>query len=460
MTFFSLEFLTIFMVFFAIYWIFQKSYKIQNTLILIFNYLLIFSFSPYFMIIVFLHTFFISYFGLFIAHKGSKNALFSSLFFVLLYLCFFKYYDIIHADFKSVLLFFKFDFLANNLDLAFPIGISFYTFASITYLVAIYKKQQKPANFIALACYLSFFATLLAGPIAKSTFLLPQFEKKREFKNADLIFVLIIFGVVKKVLIANYLNTYVSEIFSEPTNFNFIQILTAIYCYGVWLYCDFSGYVDIVTALALCIGFNLPMNFDMPHIALNLKDFWKRWHITLSNFIKEYIYIPLGGNKLNFFRTQINILIAFGLSGIWHGVGLNFLVWGLMHGIGIIWLNLMQKVNLNISKRLPTISMIITYTFVSLSWIYFANGDFKDANLIIKSIFDNQNAIQLNHIITLFCLFVLFIIYPYFKDLKNILVVFLSSMPILFKPIVLSLIFTLIFAIMPDGIPSFIYASF
>lgn len=460
MTFFSVEFLLIFLAFFAIYWAFAKHYKVQNTLILVFNYALIFSFSPYFMLVVFLHTFFVSYFGLFIAYKGSKNAIFSGIFFSILYLCFFKYYDIIHADFRAILLFFKFDFLAKNLDIALPIGISFYTFSSVTYLVSIYKKEQSPSDFLSLACYLSFFATLIAGPIAKSTFMLPQFNAKREFKNGDLIIVLVLFGIVKKVLIANYLSDFVTEIFNDPKSFNPVEILTAIYCYGIWLYCDFSGYVDIVTALALSIGFTLPLNFNMPHVALNLRDFWRRWHISLSNFIRDYIYIPLGGNKVTFFHTQVNILIAFGLSGIWHGVGLNFVIWGILHGFGIVFLNLMALFKINFSKHLPLTSMLLTYTFVSFSWVYFAKSDFNEANLIIKSLFYNENFIYLYQIVTLFCLFLIFVVYPFLKDLKEILVQFLQAMPLFLKPIILSIVFTLIFAVCKDGIPDFIYASF
>ncbi|MDL0089198.1 MBOAT family O-acyltransferase [Campylobacter gastrosuis] len=460
MTFFSVEFLLIFLAFFAIYWAFSKHYKAQNTLILIFNYALIFSFSPYFMLVIFLHTFFVSYFGLFIAYKGSKNAIFSGVFFSILYLCFFKYYDVIHADFRAVLLFFKFDFIANNLDIALPIGISFYTFSSVTYLVSIYKKEQAPSDFLSLACYLSFFATLIAGPIAKSTFMLPQFNTKREFKNGDLIVVLLLFGVVKKVLIANYLSGFVTEIFNDPKSFNPLEILTAIYCYGVWLYCDFSGYVDIVSALALSIGFALPLNFNMPYVALNLRDFWRRWHISLSNFIRDYIYIPLGGNKVTFFHTQVNILIAFSLSGIWHGVGLNFVIWGLLHGFGIVFLNLMALFKINFSKHLPLVSMLLTYTFVSFSWVYFAKSDLNEANLIIKSLFYNENFINLSQIVTLFALFLLFVIYPFFKDLKEILVQFLKATPLLLKPLLLSIIFTFIFAVCKDGIPDFIYASF
>ncbi|OPA72721.1 hypothetical protein BB381_04900 [Campylobacter pinnipediorum subsp. caledonicus] len=460
MTFFSIEFALIFIMFFVTYWMFYKNYKIQNYIILFFNYMLIFSFSPYFTLIVLLHTCFISYFGLFIAYRENKNALFSGLLVTILFLCFFKYYDFIHSDFKSLLFLLKFDFLAKNLDIALPIGISFYTFSSITYLVGIYKKEQEVAEFIPLACYLSFFATLLAGPIAKSNFMIPQFCKTRKFENIDLIITLVILGITKKALIANYLNIQVSAVFSDPHSFNALEIITAVYLYGAWLYCDFSGYVDIVTAMALSIGFYLPINFNMPHIAVNLKDFWKRWHISLSNFIKENIYIPLGGNKNGFLETQINLIIAFALSGIWHGVGINFLIWGLLHGFGIMFLNILQKAKINISEKLPLFSMCITYTFVSITWIFFDRNDFDEAFNILNLMFNNENKIILNDVILFVALCVLFLFYPFLKNLKDILRGFLRATPTILKPFVLAIFFVFIFAIMPDGIPDFIYSSF
>lgn len=460
MIFFSAEFAIIFLCFFCIYWLIKNSFRLQNYLILFFNYFLIYTFSPYFTFVVLFQTCFVSYFGLFIHYKKSINALFSALFFTLTYLCFFKYYDFIYADFKNILEILNFEILAKNLDIVFPIGISFYTFASITYLVSIQKKELKPANFITLACYLSFFATLLAGPIARASFLLPQFEKKRVFKNADIIYVLLFFGIIKKILIANYLHGYVGGVFSDPNEHNMLKVITAVYLYGVWLYCDFSGYIDIVTALALAIGFTLPINFNMPYASLNLKEFWAKWHISLSTFIKDYIYIPLGGNKKGYFFTQINVIIAFALSGIWHGVGLNFLIWGLMHGVGINILNTMQKFRINISSKMPHLSMFITYSFVSIAWVYFDRDEISEANNVILSMFNTTHPITNHDIMLIFALIILFFIYPKTKNIKEILINFLAVTPAIFKPIVFSFILAFVFAIMPDGIPDFIYSSF
>ena len=460
LTFFSLEFTLIFFVFFLAYWALASNFKFQNGLILIANYAFICSFSPVFALVLAFHTFFVSYFGLYIVYKKRLDALLFGLFFTLAYLCFFKYFDVLQSDFKELLLFFKFDLLARNLEVVFPIGISFYTFTSITYLVAVYQKRHKPAPFLTLACYLSFFATLLAGRICRSEFMLPQFKRERKFGDGDKIFALILLGVVKKALIANYLQGYVDGVFSDASSFNSVQILTAIFSYGVWIYCDFSGYVNIVTALALALGFTLPPNFDMPYASLNLREFWRRWHISLSFFIRDYVYIPLGGSRCGFFRTQLNLVIAFALSGVWHGVGWGFLVWGLLHGLGIVWLNLMSKIGVSISRYLPFLSRFFTYIFVSVAWVYFARPEISDANEILLAACANFKGVSLQDWFALGLFWIAFFAYPYFDDLEFGVKCALNSVPTVITPALLAAIFCAIFAVMPDGVPSFIYSSF
>lgn len=454
MSFFSIEFFAVFILFFCIYWAFKNHYKMQNYLILLFNYALILTFSPHFLLVILFYTAFIYYSAFFIHYKKTKFALFASVFFAICYLCFFKYYDQIYAEFSAVLAFFGFESI--NLQIAFPIGISFYTFASITYLTAIYKKEQKIVSFLTLACYLSFFATLVAGPICKSKFLMPQFERKREFKNADLIFTLLIFAAVKKLIIASYLGDFVTGVFDDPHSFSFMQILLAINLYGVWLYADFSGYVDIVTALALCIGFELPKNFDMPYISKNVKEFWQRWHISLSNFIKDYVYIPLGGNRHGEFRRSLNLLIAFGLSGIWHGVGLNFLIWGLLHGVAVVFLNLTSSWRI----KTPFLAVFLNYLYVSFAWVFFANDKFSDVLNIFKALGEVRLYSSYSEFVIAVMLCFLLFFYTKFTNGKERLNLALQKMPFALKPIVLSALFIAIFTFMPSGIPNFIYASF
>ena len=458
MSYFSLEFSIMMIVFFAVYWAFRERYLTQNVLVLCFSYLIYILINPYFALVLFVYTFFIHYFALLIFVRQKKNIFMACLAFAILNLCFFKYFPSIKDSFDAFLAFFGFGYL--NADIIFPIGISFYTFASITYLVSVYK-NKKIETFLNLATYLSFFPTLLMGPIMRSEFFFEQIHQKREFKNANLIIVLLLFGIVKKVLIANYLGIYSKEILSNPAAFNFLELLCAIYAFSVQIYCDFSGYVDLVCAFALMLGFNLPPNFNMPYLSKNLREFWTRWHISLSTFIRDYIYIPLGGSKKGRMRTYVNLLIAFVLSGIWHGNTLNFFIWGLLHGLGVVFLHLSfvaKRVNLS---KIPYLSTFITFHFITFAWIFFYYPNFAGAAEYLKACVDNFfMPVEYKDIYAFAGFGALFIVYPLFVNFKAHCVKILSITPLLLKPFILAFILLLIFAFMPNGIPQFIYESF
>ncbi|MCX2682383.1 MBOAT family protein [Campylobacter sp. MIT 21-1685] len=457
MTYFSLEFSILILAFFVLYWIFIENYKIQNVLILLFSYTIYTLINPYFAIVLLVYTFFIHYFALLIfVHK--KRYIFSTcIVFVILNLCFFKYFSSIKGSVDEILYFLGFDFL--DIDIAFPIGISFYTFASITYLVNVYQKKQLE-NFLSLATYLSFFPTLLLGPIMRSEFFFAQAYQKREFKNANLIIVLLLFGIVKKVLIANYLGSYSKEILNSPSEHNFVELLSALYAYAIQLYCDFSGYVDLVSAFALMFGFTLPVNFAMPYLAKNLKDFWSRWHISLSTFIRDYIYIPLGGSKKNLLRTVSNLLIAFILSGIWHGNTWNFLIWGLLHGFGVVFLHLLSLSSFHL-RKIPFLGRLLTFHFVCFAWIFFYYSSLDEAFEYLQSCYTNFFITpQYTDIYTLTSFIILFMVYPLFINFKEHCVKILTLTPFLLKPFIISIILLFVFAFMPNGIPEFIYAGF
>ena len=377
--------------------------------------------------------------------------------FVILNLCFFKYFPSIKGSLDEILLLLGLEFL--DIDIIFPVGISFYTFSSITYLVNVYKKQ-KLESFINLATFLSFFPTLLLGPIMRSEFFFEQAYKKREFKYTNLIIVLLIFGIVKKVLIANYLELYSKTILNNPSSYNFIELLSALYAYAVQIYCDFSGYVDLVSAFALMLGFTLPLNFNMPYLAKNLKDFWARWHISLSTFIRDYIYIPLGGNRQGMFKTSLNILIAFVLSGIWHGSTINFMIWGLLHGLGVVFIHLIATTRFNL-KKIPALGRFITFQFVCFAWIFFYYQSLEEAFVYLKVCYENFFLIpEYKDIYILVIFAVLFMIYPLFVNFKDYCVKILDLTPLLLKPFIIAFILLLVFAFMPSGIPEFIYSSF
>lgn len=470
MSFFSLEFSLLLLVFFVFYWLI-KSHTLQNLALLAFNYCVIYLFSPYFALVVFCYTCFVHFLALFIDSTRYRFIFLGCVSLVIAILCFFKYYASIKDEVDLLLEFMGLDFF--EVDVIFPLGLSFYTFASITYLRCVYEtgknlvrdtyyEEGNPAleSFVGLATYLSFFATFLAGPIMRSQFFFAQYHASRTFGSIDLIITLVLFGVIKKAFIANYLGIYSQPIPSAPFEYHSLELLSGILAYSVQIYCDFSGYIHLVSAFALMLGFSLPPNFNMPYMAKNLKDFWNRWHISLSTFIRDYIYIPLGGNQRGFISTQFFVLIAFGLSGLWHGNTLNFLIWGLLHGFGIIWLNCLKALRINFDF-LPFVGSFLTFIFVSFCWIFFFYHSLDETKSFFLAFYQNFTFPLPQY--TLWVLggfFIIFIFYPLMRGSMNLCQKMLSFIPWFIKPFVLSIIFTLIIVMMPSGIPNFIYASF
>lgn len=470
MSFFSIEFSLILLVFFIFYWLIQPLAG-RNLALLGFNYIVIYLFSPYFALIVFIYTCCIYVLALFIDSTRVRFVFLLCVGFALLFLCFFKYYALIKDEFDVLLVFLGLDFF--DVDIIFPLGLSFYTFASITYLRSVYENSKtlvqdsyyeegNPAveSFLALATYLSFFATFVSGPIMRSQFFFTQYHAKREFGSIDMIITLILFGLVKKALIANYLGIYAKPILDTPFEYHSMELLCAIFAYSVQIYCDFSGYVNLVCAFALMLGFSLPPNFNMPYAAKNLKDFWNRWHISLSTFIRDYIYIPLGGNRKGFFYTQIFLLISFGLSGLWHGNTVTFFIWGILHGFGIVWLNCLRALHIDL-KHVPFIGSFFTCIFVCFCWIFFYYRSFDEVKSFFLAFLHGFDLSPPPY--TLWFLggfFIAFIFYPMTKGSIDFLSKIFSVFPWFIKPIILSVILTFFIVIMPPGIPQFIYASF
>jgi len=281
-----------------------------------------------------------------------------------------------------------------------PVGISFYTFQTISYTVDVYRNKLKPVkNIVDFGFYVSFFPQLVAGPIVRAAEFIPQLYQKyrltrQEFGHA--IF-LIISGLVKKMLISDYISiNFVDRIFDAPLSFTGFENLMAVYGYSIQIYCDFSGYTDIAIGIALLLGFRLPVNFNSPYKAMNITDFWRRWHISLSSWLRDYLYIPLGGNKKGKIRMYINLMITMLLGGLWHGASLRFIIWGGIHGVGLVIHKLWVKLNLSLSNHYHArksknilfrfISVFTTFNLVSIAWIFFRAGTLNDALNMIKQI--------------------------------------------------------------------------
>lgn len=278
------------------------------------------------------------------------------------------------------------------LDLILPVGISFYTFQSISYIVDVYKGRVAPTHtWLEYAFFLSFFPALVAGPIVRADYFLPQIRENRHATRDEVYmgFWLIILGVVKKAIIADYIAQYNDLIFQSPTGYSGFETVMGIIGYTMQIYCDFSGYSDMAIGIALIMGFRLAQNFNFPYKSQNLTDFWRRWHISLSTWLRDYIYIPLGGNRKGTRRTYINNFATMLIGGLWHGAAWKFVFWGAMHGAGLAvhkaskpWLD-----RLGSSWPVKALSWFVTMTVVALLWVFFRADSWTDSWPIIKNAF-------------------------------------------------------------------------
>ena len=280
------------------------------------------------------------------------------------------------------------------LDIILPVGISFYTFQSISYIVDVYKGRVSPTEtWIEYLFFLSYFPALVAGPIVRADYFLPQIQNRdhasREEMAAGLW--LIILGLVKKAVVADYIAQYNDLIFASPTGYSGLESMMGVVGYVVQIYCDFSGYSDMAIGISAIMGFRLTKNFDFPYKSRNLTDFWRRWHISLSTWLRDYVYIPLGGNRRGTLRTYVNNFLTMLVGGLWHGAAWKFIIWGGMHGVGLIVHKALRPWLVKIPDTWPVkaASWTLTMAYVSFLFIFFRAASFEDAWLIIRNIFGN-----------------------------------------------------------------------
>lgn len=281
-------------------------------------------------------------------------------------------------------------------DIFLPVGISFFTFQSMSYVIDVYRGDLKPlSSLLDYAFYVSFFPQLVAGPIVRARDFAPQIRKPLEITSQMLAqgSYLIAIGLFKKAVISDYISlNFVDRIFDNPSLYSGVENLLGVYGYTLQIYCDFSGYSDMAIGIALLLGFRFPMNFNAPYRSESITDFWRRWHISLSSWIRDYIYISLGGNRKGKVRQYVNLIITMLLGGLWHGASLNFIAWGGMHGMALAihkWLreNLFHHDKHYRSRGLRLVfSVLLTFHFVAFCWIFFRNHTFEASWLMITQI--------------------------------------------------------------------------
>lgn len=317
------------------------------------------------------------------AKISSKTILIFGILFNLVVLGYYKYTNFVIDNLNLI---FRLNISDKNILL--PLAISFFTFQQITYLVDSYKKLTKEYDFLNYTLFVTFFPQLIAGPIVHHLEMMPQFNslktKVLSHKNLFIGTGIFLFGLTKKVILADTLATCANQGFEPNATLTCLEAWITSLSYTFQLYFDFSGYSDMAIGLAMLFNIVLPFNFNNPYVSLNIQDFWRKWHITLSRFLRDYIYIPLGGSRNGKNRTLVNIMITFLLGGLWHGAGWTFVFWGLLHGVALCIFNLWSRLKI----KLNTFSAwFITFNFVNIAWVFFRSETFNDAIKIIKSMF-------------------------------------------------------------------------
>ncbi len=331
--------------------------------------------------------------------KRKKLWVFLSFFINLAILVYFKYYNFLLDSFLELLVALNFP----SLDIPFsqvllPVGISFYTFQALSYTIDVYRGDiEAERHFGYYALFVSFFPQLVAGPIERSSHLLPQLRKEQEFNYERMKSGLILmgWGFIKKIVIADRLAVVVNTVYGAPAEYNGFTLVVATLFFSFQIYCDFSAYSDIAIGVARIMGINLMKNFQTPYFSRSISEFWRRWHISLGGWFREYLYIPLGGSKVSLNRTYVNLTIVFLVSGLWHGANWTFLIWGALHAFFQIFGKITKPIRIKICNKLSinreapshvAIQAIITFSLVSFAWIFFRANSLSDAVYIVKNL--------------------------------------------------------------------------
>jgi len=302
---------------------------------------------------------------------------------------FFKYGRFVAESINAALAWLGVGYSIPPPDVLLPVGISFFVFQSLSYSIDFYRGQvQREPNFIRYATFVSLFPQLVAGPIERARNLLPQLREKQRITGRDVADGLSLFvvGLFKKVALADYLGLYVDKVYGAPARFGAPALLLATFCFAWQIYFDFSGYTDMARGVGRMLGIRLMLNFNNPYLATGLGDFWRRWHISLSTWFRDYVYIPLGGNRRGAFRTYVNMCITMVVSGLWHGASWTFVAWGALHALGRVLTRRLETTAFY-RERVPTVvKRLWVFVFVMLAWVFFRAESFGDAWLILGRI--------------------------------------------------------------------------
>lgn len=384
-------------------------------------------------------------------------------------LCYFKYTNFFYEMFAPL--------LGGNfepLDIFLPVGISFFTFQSLSYTIDVYRGDLKPLrNLLDYIFYVSFFPQLVAGPIVRARDFIPQIRQplfvSNEMFGQGVFF--IVSGLFKKAVISDYISVnFVERIFENPGLYSGIENLFGIYGYALQIYCDFSGYSDMAIGLALLLGFRFPMNFNSPYKSDSVTEFWHRWHISLSTWLRDYLYISLGGNRKGKIRTYINLILTMLLGGLWHGASWNFVVWGGLHGVALAVHKFIRSIlgrekNYQSSGIKKFFAVIITFHFVCFCWIFFRNTTFDGSVTMIKQVFSSFHPELFGQLVSgywkVFLLMALGFVLHWCPDRwQNTCSNTVTRMPLIMQALLIIIVIFIVIQIKSSDIQPFIYFQF
>lgn len=404
MLFNSIDFAIFLPIVFILYWfVFNKNLKIQNLLIVAASYIF-YSFWDWRFLSLIVFSSIVDYsVGRKLEEEENqlkrKTLLWISILVNLVFLGFFKYYNFFLDNFISAFSFFGTEIQANSLNIILPIGISFYTFQTLSYTIDVYNRKLEPTkDLIAFLAFVSFFPQLVAGPIERATNLLPQFSNKRIFDYSKAVDGMrqLLWGLFKKVVIADNCAEYANLIFNNSADYSGSTLVLGALFFTFQIYGDFSGYSDIAIGTSRLFGFHLRRNFAFPYFSRDIAEFWRRWHISLSTWFRDYLYIPLGGSRVGALKKVRNVFIIFIISGLWHGANWTFIIWGGLNAVYFLPLLLTKSNRKHIDivargKRLPTFQefllMLITFGLTVFAWIFFRAENIGHAISYIEAIF-------------------------------------------------------------------------
>jgi len=401
----------------------------------------------------------------------------------LIYLGFFKYYNFFVDSLYEFLNAIQLQFSFPVLQILAPVGISFYTFRIIAHLVDCYRNQQQCPSFLDYAVYVTYFPQIGSGPISRPNEFYTQLNSSKKYDyQIETVTILIISGLFKKYTLSSFLFNFTQLPFSLPEQYSSVDLILSAFAYSCLIYVDFSGYSDLANAVSSLLGFKPIQNFNMPYRSQSLQEFWRRWHISLSEWLRDYLYIPLGGSKKGKFRKHVNLLLTMIIGGFWHGAGLNFIIWGGLHGLGLIvnhlWKEFCKNIQDNSNSEMSYsetsfhkftanlaqfCSLILTFSFVTLCWIFFNTPNYENAIKFLQGIFNfngGVSVVQFN-VWQLYVVFLIVFLMNFAGDkISEFCSKFISSQHLLLQTAFISSLLYIIFKLGPNTVPPFIYFNF